>query len=42
MHSYIKHLRDVKADVSSMPNEMTIYVFCKGLRNRELLVKLIS
>lgn len=41
MCSYIKRWQDIKADVSSMLEEATIYVFYKGLRNRELPQKII-
>jgi hypothetical protein len=41
MCSYIKCWQDIKADVSSMLEEATIYVFYKGLGNRELPQKII-
>lgn len=34
--SYIKRYHDVKANVSSMHEEIVVYIFRKGLRNQEL------
>lgn len=39
--SYIKRWGNVKADISSMLKETTIYVFYKGLRDQELSQKLV-
>lgn len=41
LHSYIKRRHNVKADISSMQGEITIYVFHKALRDWELSQKLI-
>lgn len=40
LHSYIKHHRDTKADVFSILEGTTNFVFHKGLKNYELPQKL--